>query len=411
MAVFVSAASAQQPTEPLTIQHADQMVGFETASGAVRQLQGNVVLVQHDVTIRCDQATQELATGRAQLVGNVTVTQGTLVMTMQRGEYLSSQRLARGEGNVVIRDSAAVLRAPRGIYRVDDAVAVFWGGVQFRDDTVAITADSLAYWRRRGERRAWGRVRMEFLRDQTVVVADSAYQHVGAVRRAELCGRAFLMRLDTAAADTLLLGAEYLRLEQDSAGRTVRAEGTVRLLQGSFSARADTAVLRGEEYARFVGSPVAWADSAQLTGSVIELFLRERRPLRVRGCGAATLGLVEDSSSLAPHQLLADTIALGFDRDSLRTVTGTGNVRTLYLNRTERGEPDGITRVASDSIAIALSGGRIRRVGWYRQVQSEYVPEHMVTAEERYLRGFRWMPETKPRREQLFQQAALLRQD
>lgn len=135
-----------------------------------------------------------------------------------------------------------------------------------------------------------------------------------------------------------------------------------------------------------------------MSGNVITAQLRQGRVRRVVARGSAALGVVEDSLSLAPHQLLAEVITLRFDGDSLRAVSGSRNVHTLYLLRAEDGAPDGLTRVASDSVAIVLAAGRIERSSWYGSVQSEYVPEHRVQPEERYLQGFRWRAETKPNR-------------
>jgi hypothetical protein len=62
-----------------------------------------------------------------------------------------------------------------------------------------------------------------------------------------------------------------------------------------------------------------------------------------------------------------------------------------------------MTRVASDSISIALADGRIVRSTWYGAVKSEYVPEQHIQPTERYLQGFRWFGETKPSRDELFE--------
>lgn len=406
--VFVLHTGWGQITErtPLVIRHADEMVGFETDAGAVRELHGNVVMTHGDVEIRCDRARQELATGRAELIGNVVIVQGALRMTMLRGEYLSAQRLARGVGNVTIRDSIATLEAPQGEYLLDRRRAVFHGGVQLRDSSTTIVADSMAYNRTTGERWAWGGVRLDATWQHATVRSDSAYQYP-ATRVAVFSGRTLLVEWDSTASDTLFLRAERLRLRDDSLSRRVsRAEGNVRLVRGAIRARSDSAELVGEETIVLVGNPIVWADSAQLTGETIRAELVRRRLRIVRADGNAALGIVEDSVASAPHQLMAHSIVLEFDSDSLRTVRGSGQVYTLYQNRTDDGKPDGITRVASDSIVIAFGSGRIQRCTWLGGVESEYVPEHRTTPAERYLRGFVWRTETKPSRDELLHASA-----
>jgi len=187
-------------------------------------------------------------------------------------------------------------------------------------------------------------------------------------------------------------------MARDTMAQQVRARGNVHIVRGALAAVADTAWLWVQDSMRLEGNPIVWADSAQLSGNVITAQLHKGRIERVIAQENAALGIVEDSLSLAPHQLLAEVITLQFDGDSLRAVSGRRNVHTLYLLRTEDGVPDGLTRVASDSVAIVIAEGRIERSAWYGSVQSEYVPEHRVQPEERYLHGFRWRAETKPNR-------------
>ncbi len=395
---------------PLLIRHADQMVGYETERGPVRELQGNVVLQHGTVEIRCDRARQHLLTQRAELSGNVVIAHGSLRLTMERGEYLAADRRARGEGNVVIRDSIATLRAPRGEYQLDEQQAIFRDGVELRDSSTTITSDSLAYSRRNGERRAWGHVQIHFHRDQTIVTGDSAYQFPTG-QSAWVCGRSFLMRWDVSAGDTLFMRAECLDFFRDSLRQQwMRGVGNVRCIQGSLSARADSIwVADGDSIMLDGKQPIVWVDSAQLSASGrISAYLRQQSIYRITAVEKAMLGLRDDSLSIAPHQMIADSITLDFEHDSLRTVCGIGTVQTLYQHRTDEAAPDGITRVASDRIVLSFAQGKIARCTWYGSVQSEYIPEHMVT--ERYLHDFEWKTETKPTRHELLHINALPQQ-
>ncbi|RMF34324.1 MAG: hypothetical protein D6747_05020, partial [Chlorobiota bacterium] len=329
--VFVRSHAWAQNTTPLVIEHADQMLGYETSLGTVRELNGNVLMRQGTTEIRCDRARQELWSGRAELEGNILITQGAVRMRMQRGEYRSTERRAWGQGNVVIEDSSATLRAPLGIYELDSQRAIFYRGVELRDSATAVTADSIVYLRRTGERTAWRNVRIVFSRERTSVEGDSAYQNPRE-NVAWVSGRCFLIEWDTTAnGDTLYLLAESLFMARDTAAQYVRARGNVRLLRGPLAAVADTAWLWQRDSMRLEGNPIVWADSAQLSGNVITARLRQGHLTRVVARVSAALGIVEDSLSLAPHQLLAEAITLEFDGDSLRAVFGSRSVHTLYL--------------------------------------------------------------------------------
>ncbi|MCX7930780.1 MAG: hypothetical protein N2663_08705 [Chlorobi bacterium] len=406
--VIVDSVTKAQNTDstPLIIRHADRMIGSETESGATRQLDGNVQMLHGDVEIRCDRAQQELTTGRAELIGNVIIVQGTLKMTMQRGVYLSAERRAYGVGNVVIRDGAATLAAPQGEYFLDRRLAVFHRGVHFLDSNTTILADSMIYERTSGRRWAWRNVELFFLRQATTVRGDSAFDDP-VTNTAIVMGRTLLMQSDSAATDTLYMRADSLRLRSDSARvRYLIAHGSVRLVRGAIRVCANHAELHGNDILVFSGNPIVWADSAQLSGETIRAELVDGRLRTVHAVGNAMLGIIEDSTCVVPHQLMADRIKLEFNSDSLRTVRGGGSVYTLYQHRTDDNRPDGITRVASDSIVIAFTGGQISRCTWLGKVHSEYVPEHRLDNAERYLRGFRWSSETKPTRDELLHASA-----
>jgi lipopolysaccharide export system protein LptA len=400
-----------QDTErtPLVIRSADQMVGYETELGPVRELQGNVQLQHGTVEIRCDRARQYLSVGQAELIGNVVITQGALRMSMDRGEYLSAERVARGWGNVVIADTSATLRAPQGRYYLNRQQAIFHHGVELRDRSTTVTSDSLMYDRQTGERRGWGHVRIEFHTERMRASGDSAYQYP-ADGRAWVCGRSMLVQWDSVATDTLYLRADCLHLGRDRMNRrTLKGDGRVILVRGAMSARADSAVFVGDSCIMLEGQqPVVWADSAQLRSQArIIAILHNRQLERIVASQRAMLGLVEDSASAAPHQLMADSITLKFEQDSLKSVYGDGNAQTLYQHRTDTGAPDGVTQVASDRVELRFEQGKIVRSSWYGGINSQYIPEHLVGPAERYLPGFRWNTESKPTQHELLQMSTV----
>jgi hypothetical protein len=133
--------------QPIILQHADSLIGTNSASGIVRDLIGNVVLIQGNVSVSCDRATHYISQNRADLIGNVVITQGSVTMKAPRGIYDGNARLMYGTQGVFLQDRATVLTAREGFYSTATKIARFHRNVRIETDSLIIFADSLDYHR------------------------------------------------------------------------------------------------------------------------------------------------------------------------------------------------------------------------------------------------------------------------
>src|SRR5512139_3376475 len=93
LALFALPAGAQQD-RVVVLENADSLVGLVIEGQDVRELIGNVRLVQGNVRISCDRALQFIKSGTVNLTGKVVVTDDSLTLTSPRGTYHCDARRA-----------------------------------------------------------------------------------------------------------------------------------------------------------------------------------------------------------------------------------------------------------------------------------------------------------------------------
>jgi lipopolysaccharide export system protein LptA len=135
------------PNQPLILQHADSLVGVMTANGMVRELIGNVSLMQGSVLITCDKAIHYMQQNRAEMLGNVVLTQNTVTMKTPRGVYDGNSRIVSGSQGIYLQDRNTVLTAREGVYSTALKIARFFHKVNVETDSLIITSDTLEYHR------------------------------------------------------------------------------------------------------------------------------------------------------------------------------------------------------------------------------------------------------------------------
>lgn len=141
----LSVQSAQG--EPLTLQHADSLVGSMTPQGFIRELIGNVALMQNTATVTCQKAIHYMALNKAELMGNVILTQNTVTMKAPHGVYDGITRTIFGNQGVWLQDRKYTLTAREGVYSTETKIARFYQQVVIESDSLIIYADELEYHR------------------------------------------------------------------------------------------------------------------------------------------------------------------------------------------------------------------------------------------------------------------------
>ena len=427
--------------KPIVLRYADSLVKLEINNMNIRQFFGNVRLEQGIVHVTCDKAVQFLDENRVELTGNVVITQEDLIMRSPRVNYNGNTGLAEAWIEVHITDNNARLRADRGTYSTQTRIADFHDNVKVEDDTVTITANRVQYERTTRISHAWGNVKVED--DSTIIYSDLldhfrfekdsyAYQNVivkGKYTNSYLTGDTIinltsksysratgnpvLYQIDTVKGknfneefpefDTLTVASDSMEtVKQDSVEKYI-FKGNVQIHRSNVDARSRLGkYMKKDEIIELTGDPVLWYDSTQLHSDTIMIYIPQKHLKLIDAHGNALAAARNDTVFIERiSQLAGDDVKLNFNHDTITSICGYGNTKSLYFAFDDR-TPKGFDRSGQDTIILNFVDRKIDNTIKLGAVQGGYYPENLVgkNTKEFFLPNFRWS-DIRPKKQTL----------
>jgi lipopolysaccharide export system protein LptA len=182
--------------QPIILRYADSLVGTRGPGMDIREFVGNVVLIQGDVTVKCDRAIQYLQANKAVLTGNVHINQKELDLYTQEGVYYGNTKIATTNTKVKITDGKTTLTAGAGTYSTLKRIADFRNDVKIEDDSVIIYSDRLVYHKDNKNSYAYGNVLLRGKYTETYLLGDTI-EHFPNDNLTYVKGNPRLFRIDT----------------------------------------------------------------------------------------------------------------------------------------------------------------------------------------------------------------------
>jgi lipopolysaccharide export system protein LptA len=433
-----------QEREFVQLINADSLVGKIINNESVRILNGNVHLVQEDITILCDKGIQYLESNKAELEGNVKIIQGNVTVTAPTGFYFGDIKKAFGNKGIVLNDGKVELSADSGNYFFDEKKAVFRGKVKLQDSITTLTStqliyftetekaiafddveiiqgksyiysDTLTYFRKEKNSIAKGNVLIEN-RNDNVKIYCNHLENYEEKKISILTGEPLFIQIDTTEngkIDTLLISA--LRMESiRGENEYYTAIDSVRIWRGGFSSRNNVTKYFKEE-GRIVtfktdeAQPIFWYDENQSYGDSVEIFTKENRIHQAFIYGASFLITQDTLNPKRFNQLSGSFIRMDFDNSELKTVFVKGNALSIYYLYDEN-EPNGLNKASGDSTLIFLSNDKVDEIKLYGSPEGEYYPEEKILNKEKefQLAGFFWN-EDRPAKEMILSTRKLIK--
>ncbi|MEX0945595.1 MAG: OstA-like protein, partial [Balneolaceae bacterium] len=249
--------------------------------------------------------------------------------------------------NVPLRfeDEKGTLIAENGLYYQAVDSAIFRGNVQLADSTQYLEADSLFMNRSSELYELFGRVYADDYEDNVKFAGEYLYADSTGYRLLEQ--NSWLMEINESQTDTTHLFANKIELLETDDASFMDAYGRVRIWTPKFSAIADTANYRDDLEQFFLrSSPILWQKSMQLTGPNIEAFF-ENDNIQLLKSYRNPVIVMEDSVTTRLHQMTGDTLYAYFDDENLDRVRVFDNTESIFHNKDENDEPDGLIEMIS----------------------------------------------------------------
>ncbi|MBU0559955.1 MAG: LPS export ABC transporter periplasmic protein LptC [Bacteroidetes bacterium] len=408
---------SQQNNEPIKVT-GKTLFGKSINGESIREVVGNVVMIQGNVRITCDKAIQNITQNNAELIGSVHAVQDSIEIFTERGFYYGNQKYTYSYENVKLLDGSIVLTAKRGYYYFEEERAEFYENVKLVDSASTLTSDFLIYFEQLNKAVSVGNVKIadeksEIFSDSLVHWRDTKLTHaqrnVKIISREDaleitgqkmiddnqtlttkISGNPELTKIDTTesgAVDTLFIKSDFMEAINDSTKKLI-AEGNVHILRGGFSSVNDYSILfrlddkivtyQFDEEKR---KPIMWFEESQLSGDSIAIYLFESELKQIDIFYDGLIVSKKEGYEYRFDQISGNKIKLMFNQRKLERTYVDENVLSIYFMFEEE-EPNGLLKSSADSAKIFLENNKVKDVRLFGAVKSEYHPENLVVSKE-----------------------------
>ncbi|MBU2444197.1 MAG: hypothetical protein KJ666_01305 [Bacteroidetes bacterium] len=445
--VIFSSSVYSQEIKIVQLINADSLVGKIINNESVRILNGNVHLIQEDITILCDRGIQYLESNKAELEGNVKITQGNVTVTAPKGFYFGNIKKAFGNKGIVLNDGKVVLNADSGDYFFNEKKAVFRGRVKLQDDTTTLTSkqlfyftdtekaiasgeveimqgnsyiysDTLIYFRKEKNSIADGNVRIQNQNDNVKIYCDHL-ENYEEKKFSVLTGNPLLIQIDTTDdgnIDTLLISS--LRMESiRGENENYTAFDSVKIWRGGFSSRNSiTSYFKKEgrivTFKTDETQPIFWYNEHQSYGDSVEIFTKENKIHQVLIYRTSFLITQDTLNPKRFNQLSGAFIKMDFDSSKPdyrmnssasdrsarlpksrfhRDGGQAGKLKSVFVKGNalsiyylyDDDEPNGLNKASGDSTLIFLSDNKVDEIKLYGSPEGEFYPEEKIINKEK----------------------------
>src|SRR3989339_2017367 len=391
-------------TEYMTVS-GDSLVGKVLNGEAIREVYGDVVLKQGNITITCNKAIQFMLKNNAELIGNVIVVQENLTITTESGFYYGNLKKAETKSKVKLDDKKVILTADIGDYYFNEDRAYFQDNVKIIDSENIITADTLEHYR--GSRITFASNRVKITnnmnniviygdhledyaqRKYTVINKNPIFIQVDTSYTKQLDTLYTAAELDTAsiAIDTLIIKALVMESYRDTSN-IFEARDSVEIVRGTFLSKNDYTIYFKDEdkiVTKKMGEksfqPIIWYENSQITGDSIIIYLRESKIRLVEINNNSFVHSHHDIYQNRFDQVSGEKIIVDFIEGKINKTEIFGTVYSIYYLYDED-TPNGLTKSSSQSADICFTDNQVSEVRLFGSPTSDYYPENMVEGNE-----------------------------
>jgi lipopolysaccharide export system protein LptA len=425
--LFSSAIIAQQSSERITV-IGDSLVGRVVNGESIREVNGNVILKQGNVTVTCNKTIQNISRNEAELIGNVVVVQDSLTLKTRSGFYFGNSKKTRSTTGLFLDDGKVTLTADSGEYFFDKDKAIFETNVKLVDSLTTMTSDKLIYYKNEDRAFATGNVKvtdassiiysdtLDHNRKTGYSIADGNVRIINPENHTTVFSghlendlekkysfinkHPVLLQIDTTynsendssqidRIDTLIIDAKVMEAFRDST-KLFKAIDSVKILRAEFSSVNDITLLFRESdmivtyklKSDSSAQPVLWYDNSQLTGDSVTIYLEDNKIHKLDVDGNSLMLSQNGSYKDRFDQTSSDSIKMFFEGNNIDRSDFFGNVYSFYF-MFDSEKPNGLTKSTSNSATIYFKNNEVDEVKLFGSPNSEYYPEVKVKGLEK----------------------------
>ena len=300
------------------------------------------------------------------------------------------------EGPTTIVNKENVLEGQRGYYLVNEDHVHLYQRPFMHNETQQMRSDSIFYDRTRGLAQAYDHVDM----------IDTSYKVVLRGNYIEMWEhRGFSYATDSAYAisyeggDSLYIHGDTLFMHFDKEKEEVEkliVRRNVRFFKSDMQGKCDTLTyLMADSTIRMRVAPILWAEDSQLTGTDIDIKLKDQKVEWVLQKGNAFV--ISKDTIEGFNQIKGVDITSWFKNGNIHHVDVDGTkAETIYWIRDNDGSLIGIDVSDSETMVIEMEKQSVSVIKSFKDIHEVMYPEEDLKESSRYLSGFKWNEDARP---------------
>jgi hypothetical protein len=187
--------------------------------------------------------------------------------------------------------------------------------------------------------------------------------------------------------------------EDSSTDKFIEAFYHVRIFSDSLQAVGDSLFYSMQDSTfRLFKEPVAWAQSNQISGDTLYLFLANKKPERLYVFeNAMALNLADSSSKDYYNQLKGNSINALFNDGQINFMRAKGSAENVYYGLDDFKRFTGVNKSEADMIDISFEDNKPQKVVFRNNLIGNSYPMRQVNHEDLKLRNFKWQEDRRPK--------------
>ena len=301
------------------------------------------------------------------------------------------------EGPTTIINKENVLEGKHGYYLVNEDYVYLDRRPYMHNETQLMWSDSIFYDRNLGLAQAYSQVDM----------IDTSYKVIMRGDYVEMWeNKGLSFATDSAYAisydggDSLYIHGDTLFMyfdKQKEEAKKLIARRNVRFFKSDMQGKCDTLTyLMADSIIRMRVAPILWAEDSQLTGTDIDIKLKDHNVDWVLQKGNAFI--ISKDSIEGFNQIKGTDITSKFKNGDINRVNVDGTkAETIYWIRDDDGGLIGIDVSNSANMVIEMEKQSVSIIKSFKEINETMYPEEDLSESSRYLSGFKWHDEARPK--------------
>ena len=301
------------------------------------------------------------------------------------------------QGPTTIINKENVLEGKHGYYLVNEDHVYLDQRPFMHNETQLMWSDSIFYDRNRGVAQAYSQVDM----------IDTSYKVVMRGDYVEMWeNKGLSFATDSAYAisydggDSLYIHGDTLFMyfdKQKEEAKKLIARRHVRFFKSDLQGKCDTLTyLMEDSIIRMRVSPILWAEDSQMTGTDIDIKIKESTVEWVLQKGNAFI--ISQDTIEGFNQIKGKDITSLFKDGDIHHVNVDGDqAETIYWIRDDDGGFIGIDVSKSETMVIEMEKQNVSIIKSYKGIDETMYPKEDLSESSRYLQGFKWHDDARPK--------------